>query len=97
MDVVAEIAIDLIVSQASLPSVINVAHPRPVSWHVAFSAINRCLDKPLPFIPLREWSERLDVMSAAPEATDLERVVSSALVRLYALRNDITPDSPLSS
>lgn len=76
MDAVAGTFVDLVSSPAQLPSVLNVVHPRGVSWRSVLESINNNLWPSLPFVPAYKWLVEVEKLSESPNTTDLERVVS---------------------
>ncbi|KAF7430338.1 hypothetical protein PC9H_006043 [Pleurotus ostreatus] len=80
MDCVARVALDIAFSQCSrLPLVVNIVHPRPVTWTSVFTAIQQALHAntqgriTLPLIPFKEWHELLQTHAmGADEKTILQ-------------------------
>ena len=76
MDAVAAAFVDLLVSQETLPAVVNLVHPRAVAWKEVMHDINNQLDAPLPIIPFGDWVTKLEAVAEAADAKQLETIVS---------------------
>ena len=76
---------DLLFSPVKLSPLLNVVHPRPVSWHEVVDAFRKELKQSLPMVSLSDWLDKLDAMShdASPEL--LEKIVS----RIYLVERVI--------
>lgn len=76
MDAVAATFVDLVLSREALPNVLNLVHPRGISWHKIFNDINEHLNPALPLVPFREWLGRLELLADNAGPDELAAVVS---------------------
>lgn len=76
MDAVAGAIIDLLQSEEPPAGMINVVHPRPISWRETFEAVNKALSLDLPFIPFEDWVAQVESKSVNASPQTLESVVS---------------------
>ncbi|KAJ3555784.1 hypothetical protein NM688_g2384 [Phlebia brevispora] len=74
MDAVANIVLDLIVSEEKPAPLLNVVHPRPVPWNEVYSAVNDALDTRLPFVPYHVWISKLEALSVTATPEDLDHI-----------------------
>ena len=82
MDAVATAATELILSSQRLPPLLNVVHPRPITWKGVFESINSSIGgQPLKMVPLIEWLETLESTARDGGSEDLQRLVSAGTVR----------------
>lgn len=75
MDAVAKLALDLMLSDERLPEVINVVHPRPITWKMTIQCIQTALDSHLPLISLEDWVSRLAEQAVNATPKTLEEIV----------------------
>lgn len=83
MDKVSPIVLDVILSSSeSVPSVVNVVHPRPVSWHSLMSEISAALAGygTLPLIPFNRWISDLEKKGMLNDEQVLEFVGHNSTV-----------------
>ena len=91
MDAVAGAVLDLVVSDESAPSVVNVVHPRPVPWSTVLKGVRGALRSPIPLVPYHEWLAKLEEAALQPTSAQLEAVVSQLLC-MARVSSDV-PDS----
>ena len=85
MDAVASTFTDLILSNADLPRLVNLTHPRRVAWRNVFANVNSQLTPHLPLVHLVEWVKKLEELSEHAGPGDLERVVSRRYLIYFCL------------
>lgn len=98
MDAVATAVTEMVLSTEYLPPLVNVSHPRPVTWHEVFTNINSSFkDTPLQIVPLDDWLQRLQAVSDEDASVDLQRIVSAhpCPIASAQLLVDLCPSSPL--
>lgn len=79
MDAVANVVHDLVLAQCDLPPLVNVVHPRPVSWKHVMDAFNASLgSEPLPVVPFTEWLDKLEQVALRADNEDASTTVSLA-------------------
>ena len=76
LDAIGSMYLDLLTSDETLPSVINVVHPRPTTWKEMLHGIWEELGASLPFVTLEEWVKRLDALPTAVSNEELQKIVS---------------------
>lgn len=74
LDAIGQAYVEWVLSQNSLPKLVNVVHPRPATWDVILRGLREELGN-LPMIPFSQWMEKVNGLSANPTANDLEAVV----------------------
>lgn len=80
MDAVAQSIIDVAQSQHS-PRVLNVVHPRPITFNDLIAAVNdslaaeRVISNPLPVLSIQEWFSILEARATAATDADIKDVV----------------------
>lgn len=79
MDTVAGAVLNLIVSSES-PSVVNVVHPRPVSWTKVFNTISNTLGSHIPLVSYHDWLAKLEDAAQNPSPSQLEEIVRSSIL-----------------
>ena len=68
---------DLIHSADRLPSLVNIVHPKPISWMAVFEGVNKHVaTKPLQFISFDEWVGKVEALTHSAKPEDLAQVVS---------------------
>ena len=78
-DAVANAIVDLVVSEATLPPVLNLVHPCPVTWQAICQSINKTLARrPLPIVPFSEWLSKVEQRPTTK--TETEQTVSKLLI-----------------
>ncbi|KAJ3557049.1 hypothetical protein NM688_g1689 [Phlebia brevispora] len=72
VDAVAGSFVDLMFSPRKLPVLVNLVHPRPVTWQQLVDAIGEELHVPISVLPMAEWLEKLEILAedADPEVMD---------------------------
>lgn len=77
MDAVADLTLDLMFASSNPSHVVNVVHPKPITWRDIFSAINIAAGSNLPFVPIDEWLGKLEALASDLGSQEhLEKVVS---------------------
>lgn len=74
MDTVAAAAAETLFA-AEAPALVNISHPRPITWRAALSAVNKELAPALPFVPLDAWVHALTDAAQEAAAEQLETIV----------------------
>lgn len=88
MDAVANVVHDLILAQCTLPSLVNVVHPRPVPWKHIMDVFNASLgSEPLPVVPFTGWLDELEQVALRADNEDASTTVSlsSAVLKIHLL------------
>ena len=75
MDAVAGAILDLIHSSEPPSGMLNVVHPRPISWRATFEAANCALGLNLRFIPFPDWVAQIEAKSVNASQQTLESIV----------------------
>lgn len=76
-DALARALLDLVLSDSTLPPLINCMHPHEVPWNVFLQAVKICLGSPSTTeVPLSEWVSKVEAIAAKASPDDIERVVS---------------------
>ena len=75
MDAVASVASDFVCSSEKWPTLVNVVHPRPITWRNVMSDINANLKRQLKLVPFNEWLTALETIAAKGTVQDVERLV----------------------
>ncbi|KAI0345580.1 acetyl-CoA synthetase-like protein [Trametopsis cervina] len=72
MDSVADAVLDLVFSEEEPAGLLNVVHPKTVSWRETLEGVNKALGVTLPFIPFGDWVARVQARSsdASPQTLD---------------------------
>ncbi|KAJ3537775.1 hypothetical protein NM688_g6625 [Phlebia brevispora] len=86
VNIVASSIKDLILTQAELPRLVNVVHPRPTPWSSLMENINKylCLPEgPLPCISLPDWVTRLERLSESVSTEEFDRVPAIKLLDFF--------------
>lgn len=76
-DAVANVMVDLVLTQESLPRVLNLVHPRPVVWRTLMQDIIKSIGVPLAIIPWAEWTAKVE--EAGTQDAEIDRIVSYLL------------------
>ena len=84
-DAVANLVLDLAVSEDVGSPVLNVVHPRRTPWRETLRHIQEALGVDMPFVPLDRWVERIEKESANATAETLEWIVSSRFLSVLIL------------
>ncbi|KZT04547.1 acetyl-CoA synthetase-like protein [Laetiporus sulphureus 93-53] len=83
MDCVASAAVDVMFSSAE-PDLVDIVHPRPVSWRESLSGVNAELGRSLPFISLDDWVKKIEgVAEGGASADDLETIPGIKLLEYF--------------
>lgn len=77
VDAVADIVRDLVLAKQPVTQVVNVVHPRSVSWDSVFQSMNDALEAHLPMVPYAQWLEKLETLNKNPTPETLEDIVST--------------------
>lgn len=75
LDAVASVFTDLVVSNDSLPPLMNLTHPRPIAWRELFGYVNGALKTPLRVAPYDEWLAAVEAAAATGKPADIADVV----------------------
>lgn len=86
---VGQAMLDL-VSNAKVEPIVNIIHPKPVSWSDVILWVRGALAstlgaQQLPVIPARDWLQLLEDRSRAASSDDLRNIVSTAITSRRAL------------
>ena len=80
-DVVANTYVDLVLSEGSLPTTLNLVHPHPVKWQDVVRSLNSALGKhPLDVIPYADWLAKVEDLPV--NSLNIERFVSICFLEL---------------
>ena len=88
MDAVSGAFTDLVLADTDLPQLVNLTHPRRVSWRDIFKNVNAQLNPRLPFLPYSEWLSKLEQLSENAGSEDMEKVVSCLVYMPYDPTSD---------
>ena len=88
MDAVSGAFTNLVLADTDLPQLVNLTHPRRVSWRDIFKNVNTQLNPRLPFLPYSEWLSKLEQLSENAGPEDMEKVVSCLVYMLYDPTSD---------
>ena len=80
LDAIGQAYVDWVLSEADLPKLVNVVHPRPTTWDVVLHGLREELSGDLPLVPLPLWVEKLEAHAAEPTKEDLENIVCHQLL-----------------
>ncbi|KAI0698168.1 hypothetical protein BC835DRAFT_1413297 [Cytidiella melzeri] len=83
MDAVAGAILDLVLSKDDPAGMLNVVHPRPISWRETFDAANVALGLSLPFIPFADWVAQVEARSADASQQTLESMPAIKLLNFF--------------
>ncbi|KAI0337721.1 acetyl-CoA synthetase-like protein [Trametopsis cervina] len=83
IDAVADIVRDLVLAKEPVTPLVNVVHPRCISWEEVFKLLNDALDKPLPMVPFAQWIEKLEILNQNPTPQVLEDVPAVKLLQFF--------------
>lgn len=79
---VAQIILDIAFSSEAEP-VINLVHPKPVSWVSIVTQLQRALKKDIPVKPAAEWFEILESQSQMTSSEDIHRIPALKLLAFF--------------
>ncbi|KAI0942043.1 putative NRPS-like protein biosynthetic cluster [Taiwanofungus camphoratus] len=82
MDTVAAAAAETLFA-AEAPALVNISHPRPITWRAALSAVNKELAPALPFVPLDAWVHALTDAAQEAAAEQLETIPGIKLLEYF--------------
>jgi len=80
-DIVADSCIDILFSPSATSQVVNIVHPRPVSWNSVFQWIRSTLGLEIPFVPIDQWNYKLDEAASKATKEDFDRIPGIKLQR----------------
>ncbi|KAF7798286.1 hypothetical protein EIP86_009505 [Pleurotus ostreatoroseus] len=83
VDVVAQVFVDLLFSPKRLPPVINVVHPRPITWKQIANYLSGALRTPLPLVPLQTWLQQVEAFAENAKAHDVQRIPAIKLLGFF--------------
>lgn len=76
MNLVADCFVDLMFSAKVLPPLVNLLHPRPISWKHIVDAIAEELKVSWPLIPLDDWLSQVSALADNATPEDMDKIVS---------------------
>ena len=79
LDAIGQLYVDWVLSEDSLPRLVNVVHPRPTTWEVILRGLREELGGDLPIVPITDWVAKLDAHSTNPTKEDLESIVCGVI------------------
>lgn len=75
VDAVSQLYLDLVLKPDSLPELINVVHPRPISWGTILQGIAQHARKNLNRVTFATWMDKIENITAADGEKDLQDIV----------------------
>lgn len=80
-DAVARAIVDMITSEERLPVLLNLVHPRPVSWRTVCQSLNKALTRrPLTIVPFDEWLSKVEQVTVKNETSNQIVSLSSSFM-----------------
>ncbi|EPS92706.1 hypothetical protein FOMPIDRAFT_1170901 [Fomitopsis schrenkii] len=81
MNKTAPVVLDTVFSTNSPPAVLNVVHPRPVTWHTLMSNLATSLsaatpDRKFELVPFLDWIDQLEKLSLTLSVEEARAIVS---------------------
>ncbi|KAJ8509096.1 hypothetical protein ONZ45_g8704 [Pleurotus djamor] len=90
MDVISKTVLDVAFFSGSLPSVINVVHPKPVPWTSTVAALQASIRDvtrgkvELPIAPMSEWVRLLEGAAENAKDADIRKIPAMKLMSFFA-------------
>ena len=92
LDIIAQVFTDWVVSDDTLPPLVNLVNHQGASWDGVVQGMIRALGRPFPIVPLETWIQRLEGLSLDATQQKLDEVVSYSRLHLFS-----TFTSPIST
>ncbi|GJE92564.1 acetyl-CoA synthetase-like protein [Phanerochaete sordida] len=83
MDAVANLALEIAVSEKRAPLVLNVVHPRPKPWHAILSDVSDALGVNMKFVPLKKWVSVLEQKAQTVDSKTADQIPAIKLVQTF--------------
>lgn len=80
MDDIGETYVDWMTTTETLPVLVNVTHPQPITWELVLQYVREALAMDLKSVPLREWVQRLENSAATASLDGMARLVRSVMI-----------------